>query len=432
MNNQTSYLLFISFLFLLYSCTGNDAKTISTYNVSIKSFENVLEVDGYVEPANSTTLSCPRQVEGVIGNLIDDGTFVEEGEIVSTIEAADLQSHYDQLLISLENATTGLSKRKAELNLEYTLLEAQVKTNDANSKIAELDSLQLLYTPETQRKIKSLELEKVAIEKRRYKKKLKAIQIIQQSEIRKMELEIRQFSNRIESIKTILESLILRAPQKGLVMISTNPLTGQKFKVGDPIWGGMSIAFIPDMAQMKVKILAPEADFKYISVNDSVNYLFDALPGNFAYGKILKKTPVGQPYKQGSNVKYFEIEASVDSTENMPEPGFTANCRVYLKQLKDTIVVPQISVFDEDSIKVVYVKLNKGNGFEKRQVIPGISSSKETVITKGLKAKENIALSKPPASLIKESVLLINDSLSNIVIPQEKPDSSKQKEIPGD
>jgi hypothetical protein len=128
------------------------------------------------------------------------------------------------------------------------------------------------------------------------------------------------------------------------------------------------------------------------------------MPGNSAWGKILKKAPIGQPISKDSKVKVFEIEASVDSSKIIPEPGLTANCKVIIKRIKDTIVVPQIAIFDVDSMKVVYVK--KSDGYEKRQVLLGATSPKNAVIAKGLSGVESISLIKPSSSRIKNSKLL--------------------------
>ncbi len=408
LTSRFNLILYLILLLLLSSCSHGDTNLL-TYSVSSRDFEDILTIDGFVEPVKSTTLVCPRDLEGTITFIVEDGTYVEEGDVVCTIEMKELQTSYDELQTSLENAEADLSKTIADLNLQYALLEAQVKNNDADTKIAALDSLQLAYLTPSQRKIKELELEKVSIEKIRYDKKLQALRVIQQSEIKKQELGIQRFHNRIQYTKDRLEELTLRSPQKGMAIRSRNFMTWQKNQVGDLVWSNMPLVIIPELAQMKVKILASEKDFKLISVNDSIHYTFDAMPDHTAWGKILKKAPIGQPQKQGSKVKFFEIEASVDSMTALPEPGFTANCRILLKQVKDTIVIPQIAIFEEDSMKVVFVKRNKS--YEMRQIQTGLSSPKEAVVSSGLRRKETIALTRPPSSMLKGTSLL-SDSIA--------------------
>ena len=410
------YKIQIAGIFLLMFSCSNDMR-ISTFTVSNGDFTNSLTVQGIVDPVLSTTLTSPRECDGTVLFLVEDGEYVEEGQVVCIIEYQELQNQYDQVMMDLENAEAGLNKTKADLNMQFALLEAQVRTNEADTKIAQMDSLQIAYVSSNQKAIKELELKRANIEKARYEKKLEALKIIQQSEIRKSELEIQRLKTRVAAIKEQLDALTLKAPRSGMVVRANNPLVGKKLQIGDPVWSNFPIAIMPDFKQMKVMIKAAEADFKYISVNDSVNYTFDAMPNVTGSGKILKKAPVGQPYKQGSTVKFFEIEASIDRVDSMPEPGFSANCQVIIKQVENVISVPQIAIFDEDSIKVVYVQHKKG--FERRQVLTDISSLREAIVTAGLTTGEVIALTKPKAGMVKERTAL-PDSLRNTLSPNSQ------------
>lgn len=411
-------MIFIFLMSLTVSCSHDP--DVSTYTVSYGNFSNSMVIEGYVEPVNSTTLTSPMPCDGTIQFLVEDGEQVEEGQVVCIIEWQQLQNEYDQMTIALENAEVGINKTQADLNMQFALLEAQVRTNDADTRIAQMDSLQIAFMSPGQRTIKELELERASIEKARYEKKLNALKVIQQTEIKKLELEIQRFRTNVQSVKERLDALTLKAPRGGLILRANSPLTGTKLNVGDPVWSRFPVATMPEFEQMKVKIMAPEADFKSINVNDSVFYTFDAMPGNTGSGKILKKSPMGQPYKRGSTVKFFEIEASIDSVQTMPEPGFTANCRIIFKQSENVISIPQIAIFEEDSLKIVFVR-NQGR-FEKRQVLTGISSQKESVITAGLKEGDIITLSKPKLSLVKKQVALL-DSLAQT--PETPVDSLK-------
>ena len=415
-------ILSLFFLIFIFSCTFHENNELPTYTVSKGNFENTIVVDGFTEPLNSSNAACPPYIEGVVAFLVEDGTIVSEGEVVCIVEVQELQTNYDQLLINLENAEVGLNKTKADLGAQYALLEAQVKTNAAETEIARLDSLQLKYLTPNQAKIKELELERVMIDKERYEKKLKALAVIQQSEIRRYEMEMRQFESRVQAVKKQLDDLTVVAPKGGLAIRAIYPITRSKLQVGDPVWHLMPLVTIPELSEMKIKITAPEADYRYINIGDSVIYTFDAMPDNVAWGKITMKSPVGQQYKEGSKVKFFEIEASIDSTLKMPEPGFTANCRVILQQVKDTLVVPQIAVFEEDSVKVVYVK--KKNNYEMRQVLTGTSSAKEVIITSGLLGDEIVSLAKPRSSLVKKKVLLPKEE-APVVSEEEQQDATQ-------
>ena len=416
MTKRLLTLILVSLTFL-YSCTSHEGD-LSVYTVSNTDFTQILTVDGFAEPVSSRVVVCPPDIDGTIIFLLEEGTQVEEGDTVCIIEDVNLEMSYDEAFLELENERARINKVKADLAMQYALLEAQVKNNEADTKIAHLDSSQLEYSTPSQKRLKELELRRVAIEKAKFDKKLEALAVIQNSDIRRAELRVQRMENYVQSIKSKQDELVVRAPQSGLVSVMINGMTGNKNQVGDNIWYGQPIVRIPDMKTMKINITASEPDFKGINVGDSVYYKFDAMPGNMGWGKILQKSPVGRPVARNSKVKVFEIEASIDSVLQMPDPGFSAVCNIVQRVVKDTIVIPQVAIFEGDSIKFVYVK--QGKNFEVRQIQTSLSFPKEAVISAGLKRGEVISLSKPDESRIEGKVLLPKiptDSIPTDLIP---------------
>ena len=403
---KTERIVLIVMLVTLFhsSCNLKEKENLSTYTVVNKAFENSIIIEGIVEPTRYSTIACPMNVNGTIIFLIEDGSRVKEGDVVCVIEDNNIENEYDNLQLFLEAVNAELNKKKADLQMQYALLEAQVKNNEADTEIANLDSLQFRFASPTQRRISELELEMASIEKTRLERKLKSLEIINRSEIRTLEINIRRLTSRLESVKSILDGLTIKSPVAGFAIISESRRTGSKLREGDNVWNNMPLVIIPEVNEMMVKMKVNETNFKYLSENDSVSYSFDAMPGNQAFGRITKKLPVGQPLNRDSKVKFFEVEASIDSLLELPEPGFTANSRVIADFIGDTIVIPQIAIFEEDSMKVVYVKQNRK--FELRQISTGLSSQKESIVTGGLRRGEEISLIKPHASSIKGKRLL--------------------------
>jgi len=400
--------LTVTLQLLISSCSDN--KENSLYTITSKDFEDVLVIEGIVEPVQSVNIPCPRGINGgTITFIAEDGAFVNKGDTICIIEDVSRENRYDKLLNDMEAEEARLAKARVDAEMEHALLDAQVKSNEVNANIAQLDSLQILYASPTERRIKELELQQVIIERNKYKKKLETLEVIQKSDIRKIELRIARLQNNIDNMKRRLDEQIITAPQSGILVRAIHYDTEKKIEVGDLAWGNMPMLSIPGMQDMKVKIEAPERDYKYINIGNETRYTFDAIPGNTAYGKITKKAPMGRPVKRNSKVKIFDIEASIDSVQKMPEPGFTTVCQILLKQVKDTIVIPQIAIFEDDSIKVSYVKLK--NGFEKRQILTGLTSAKEAIITAGLSRNEVVSLSKPQASDVK-NIKLLPDSIA--------------------
>lgn len=392
------------FTFMLISCKETEKKEILIDHIGHVDFEDVITVDGTVEAVRSVTVTCPLQLEGEIVYLIEDGTQVKAGELICQLENRETQNVIDQLTMDVENAKANLTKTQANLDMRYAQLDAQVKTNLVQTAIANLDSLQLIYASPVQRRIKELELQKAAINKKKLEKKLKALDIINKNQIKRMELQIQSKENRLTSIMELIDQMTIKAPQDGLAMRAISWETDKKVLEGETVSSRMPLVNIPDMTEMKVKIQASEANYKRMNIGDRIEYTFDAMPGNVASGKISSKAPIGQPISRQSKVKIFEVEATMESYKVLPKPGLSASCNIILQRVKDTIVVPQVAIFDEEAKKIVYVKLN--HGYEKREVLVGPSSPKKAVIVKGLTGKEIVSMIKPASVNIKKTTLL--------------------------
>lgn len=382
------------FCVLFVSCSSGSGDALPTYPVTRAAYQEELVIEGHTESVNSVNIHCPPNVGGTITYLIESGVEVKKGDVVCIIEDVNLSESYERLTLDLESAYAELDKLKASQQLEYALLEAQVKNNEAETILASSDSLQMLYMSPTERRTKALQLERAGIERDRLLKKLEATKGIQKIDVVRVEKRIERIKRRLEGERKKIESLTLRAPQDGLAVRSRRfPWSDERWQEGDHVDNGRILVTLPDFDQLKVIFYAPETEYKRMQTGYSVMYTFDAIPGNRAWGRILKMASVGQERIEGSQVKTFEIESSVDSMLVPAEPRLSTRCHIYLKHLPDTIVVPTVSIFDKDSLKVVYVK--QGRKYEERPVTLGTGSTKMTVIADGLYEGEEIALIKP-------------------------------------
>lgn len=422
LKNIISHLVWVLLAFLLFSCQQRESNEPSTFTVYRSDFEDVLPIDGLVEAVQTTTIYCPGDVDATVISIIDNGVMVSAGDTICVLEDKSINTNYEN---AQKNLDVALAKRvtvKADLELQYSMMAAQVKSNETDAEIAKSDSLQLLLASPTQRRIKELEMKQVVFQRQKLQKKLKTLAKINQVQNRQLDMVVQRYTVEVQNWKNKLFALKLVTNQSGLATRGTSWMTGKKVAVGDNVWNGMPLVIIPEQTKMKVIINASEGNYKRISVDNPVEYSFDAMPNNKAWGKILKKAPVGKQIKQDSKVKLFEIEASVDSSLTIPKIDLSASCRIILNRVEDTIVVPQIAIFDKDKIKVVYVRSAKG--YEMRQITLGTTSTKDAIVSAGLRAKETIALSEPVSTLIIGKKLLPKPKPKSAVKPTNKLTSS--------
>lgn len=380
--------------FFVCACSFDKRQLLPLYEVIRQPFEDVLTIEGYAESVRSEHIDCPPDVDGTIVSIVETGTMVNEGDVICVIEDGNIANNYERWKLNLESMQAELEKLIASQELEFALLEAQVRNNDVETLLAESDSLQMLYLNPSERRIKELQAERARIERAQLLKKLEATKGLQKTDVMKIERQIAKIERRLEGEREKMESLTLRAPKDGIVVRGRRwPWSEETWNIGDNVWNGRTVAVFPDFGNVKVLIYAQETEYKRIHEGDSVMYTFDAMPDNIGWGRITKLSPVGQTRTEGSAVKTFEIEATVDSLLSPVDPGLSVQCRVFLRYVPDTIVVPTISIFDRDSMKVVYVE--HAGRYEERLVTLGEGSPRSTIISKGLKPGERIALVKP-------------------------------------
>ena len=376
------------------ACSSGTGDNLMLHTVERGAFDDILRVEGFAESVGSQAFTCPHDADGSIKYIVENGTLVKKGDTLFVIEDAGIEEQYETWMLFLENVYADLESTKANAEMEMALLDAQVKTNDAETLIAGLDSVQLLYLSPTERRIKELQMEQATINRSRLDKQITAQESMNRADIKKIESQIAQVERRVERQRELMESLVVLAPEDGLAIRSRRwPWGGETWNVGDNVWDGRSIVSMPDMDSMKVLIYAQETEYKRIEVGDSVEYTFDAMPGNRAWGRITKLPAMGLKRTDGSEVKTFEIEASVDSFLQPIDPGLSVNCRVFLQHLPDTLVVPTVCVYHRDSTNVVYVR--KGKKYEEREVKLSVTTPRSSVIAEGLDEGEEITMIKP-------------------------------------
>ncbi len=412
MKPRLIHTLFIFSLAFLFSCGKKDVN-VSLYRVVKSDFVDEFSVGGFAVPIETKEVVCPYFSGHQIIYLAEDGKRVEVGDTVCVLEDNDLISSYERAIRNKKSLEGTLQKRRVELASEYQLLVSQVASNKVDAEMHQFDSISLTFASPKQKKIQELELEKNSIQRKLLENKLKNLSVIHRAEIEQIKIEIQNSENEVKRVKEKLDAMVLKAPISGTLLLA-RLWSGEKVNVGFYPYSSMIVAQITQTSKMKVKMQLTESDYKRVNMADSTAFTFDVMPTVKAVGKITKKSPMGRNiYFNGkkSAIKMFDMEASIEKTDSMPQSDFTTNCKIVLDYIPDTIVVPNIAVFHQDTIDVVFVKTKRG--FEKREVQLGKTSSKESIVEKGLEQDEVIALAEPNKNKIKSTLLLEKNTKKN-------------------
>lgn len=365
------------------------------YVVQRTAFVDMIVMEGTTEAQSSVNIPTPDDLAGSISFILENGTHVKAGDTVCIIDSPDAETEYDERCKNLESRLAELEKLTANQELERALLEANIRSSEAEAILAEYDSVQMQYMSPTARRIQELQLERAALSRSRYQRQLAAQDVMDKAEVMRLKSRIARDRRRMEEAKKIVDSRVVLAPSDGIFLRGKVPWgSREEHVVGTMLHRPLLVGTLPDVSKMRVKLQIPEAEYKRISEGDMVEYSFDAMPDNKGWGRIVKLASVGKERTKGSPVKVFDVEASVDSVRQPLDPGISAICRIYMQRKPNVLVVPMVCIHQVDSQKkVVYVK--KRFSFKEREVTLGLSSQKEAIITEGLSEGDVVTLLKP-------------------------------------
>ncbi|HYW95946.1 MAG TPA: hypothetical protein VE870_10190, partial [Bacteroidales bacterium] len=139
---------------------------------------------------------------------------------------------------------------------------------------------------------------------------------------------------------------------------------------------------------------------------DAVNHLQTT-------GTVDRKLLSGTKTSRDSKVKYYEVIISIDSCHSIMTPGMSASCDIIVSEVKDTLVVPSVALFEEKDARFVY--LSDGKKYHKRYVQTSQMNSSSGVISEGLKEGDVIALSEPSPGMLSEAETTDIDSVTSML-----------------
>lgn len=425
------YALLCLLLPILFSACKRDQEETACYHVTINDYTEKITVRGTIRAVNTTYLKAPGMFLAQITWLEEDGKYVRKGDTVCILQHPETTTHLESIVEQKKIVEAQLEKLEADHQVKLAMLQAEIQNNDIQVSINSLDSIQKRFAPPLQQELITLNQKKAGIQRKRLEKKFSSQKTIGETEIRGLNSRIRQMENQIQRVQDELDQLILTAPLDGVLMREVAPniffitqdgfgSLGGKMAEGSTTFSNMNLLQIPDMSRMEILAELSENDYKKAEEGKKVMIKVDARNNLITSGKVMRKMLTGKQVNRNSKLKTYEAIIEIDSCHNLLTPGLNAECEIILNELKDTLLVPAICVFEEEEKKYVYVRENKK--FRKIPVEAGSSNSAFIVISSGLDTDTYIALSRPPAGkIIREK------GLASL----EEPIDSLAEDVPG-
>ena len=415
--------IFILFISMIIPSSANIASTEAMKGEFIID----LYTQGEIDALNSTNISIPRMRRHMrlqIVDMAEEGSTVNKGDFLLQMDASEAEQRVAERKDELENAKAQLESEKATIASNMAQLESQLESEKYTYQQAELSLKMMQFEAEAKKQEYQLNLKKAEVALEQAKEKLTSQIIIDRATLQKAELNVKQAEAEVQEAQQALENLTMIAPIGGLVVYQ-EIFSGsgmKKVQIGDTPWPGFAVMSIPDLSIMQAKTVVNEAVISQIEKDQNVVITVDALEGKAYYGKLTRVAALARR-ERSTNVKVFDVEVTLDSTDGQLRPGMTCNCRVITGRIQDALYVPLQSVFQKEDTTVVYVQDSGAPRMHKVKV--GEKSSDFIIIEAGLEEGERVCLRDPTIPLDE----IGTESESVVTQPKKKPKGNTSRRM---
>jgi multidrug efflux pump subunit AcrA (membrane-fusion protein) len=371
-------------------------------NISVQVKKGIFEIgvtsSGELEAENSENILGPQGLMQIrvynvkITDLIPEGTVVDSGAYVATLDRSEVSGKLKDAESALETAQSNFTKVQLDTTLEMRNLRDELinKKYELEEKRINLDQMKF-EAPATIRQ-GEIDLDK---SQRAYEQALKSYLLkTQQSQVKmkEAEIELQKQQRYREEIMNIINQFVVMAPKKGMV-IYLKEWGGNKRKVGSTVdpWQNI-VATLPDLSSMISKTYVNEIDIRKIEKGQKVKIGIDAFPDKKFTGEIRSVANVGEQLPN-SDAKVFEVMIKLNETDTVLRPSMTTSNTILTKTIKDVLFIPIEALQTADS--TVFVYLEEGLSYKKQIVKTGESNDNEIIIKEGLKENDVILLNPP-------------------------------------
>ena len=197
----------------------------------------------------------------------------------------------------------------------------------------------------------------------------------------------------------------IRAPFAGTIGL-------RQVSIGDYVKEGQDIVNLESLDSLKVDFRVPELALSQVRDGQTLQITLDAMPDRAYDGRVVAINPLID-----ANGRAIVIRAQVPNVDGKLRPGMFARVRLFTSGMKDTLVVPEESLFPVGDDKYVYkVVDNKATRQKieigarrdgKVEVLNGLAPTDVVVTAGALKLREGVAVqlaNTPPANGAKPAM----------------------------
>ncbi len=418
---------------IIYSVASREdlAKPLET-EVRMGRFEILVTVTGELQAQTSTNIMAPMLLRSrelrlhriKIQDLIAEGTVVDSGDYVATLDRSEADNSYKDISDELEVRESEYTKTKLDTTITLRELRDEMINLKFNMEEAEITLEQSQFEPPSTIRQAQINLDKAT---RAYEQAVKNYKLkVQQAkaDMTEVTVDLAKQRRRKAQMEDVLQRFIIRAPAPGMV-IYKREWNGQKRTVGSEIspWD-LTVATLPDMSTMVSKTYVNEIDISKIKVGQEVRAGVDAFPEKKYTGLVTEVANIGEQLPN-TDAKVFEVIIKLNESDPILRPSMTTSNRILTKVYDSVLYIPLEAVHSNDSMTFVYKKNNT-----KQVVVLDESNENEIIVEAGLALGDRVLLSVPEgAEEMRFTGLELVDVIRKKEAEKRRQEEEKQKQL---
>jgi len=407
--------------YFMFGKPGKDAQVTAT--VKKGNFPIEVTTTGELIAKSSERIYGPTGLRQIqiwqvkIQDIIPDGTVVDSGQYVATLDRTEISNKIKDEETNLEKLESQLTKTRLDTSLELRGARDELINLTYALEEKKITLEQSKYEPPASIRQAEIDLEKA---QRSFEQAEKNYKLRYQKAVANMQevsASYNQAQRKLQQMTEVLQQFTVNAPKAGMVIYKRN-WDGNKMGIGATMnaWENI-VAELPDLSEMISKTYVNEIDISKVKVGQTVQLGIDAFPDKKFTGKVVEVANIGEQL-QSSNAKVYEVRIVVNEFDSILRPAMTTKNKILTSVIDSVVFIPIEAIFNNDSVTFVYRK--KGASVSRQQVIAGQSNENEIIIRAGLQ-EDDVVLLVPPEGA---------ENIDIDLLPKEVVDQYREKEAP--
>jgi HlyD family secretion protein len=366
-------------LALVVILTGRGhAPRVQVASITREDLVSAITSNGKVEPVS------PQTARAEFSTFVTDlkateGQAVRRGQVILTLDAADVRAQLSQARADLLAAKTDLQNGRAGgppdevAQLQGNLVNAQTQVDSLERTHQALKQL-LAKQAATQDEVAQNESALATARANLLILQEKKTALGQRStvSVESAGLRVRQAQDQVVALERKVQSATVVAETDGT-------LYSLPVRQGDFVKTGDILAEIADLRHVRVRAYVDEPDLGSLAVNQGVQVKWDAMPARTWTGKI-EQVPK-QVVPRGSR-SVGEVLCSIDNDKLELLPNINVEVRILVHELHAVLVIPRRAVNLENGVH--YVWLYQADEVHRRNITIGIASAENYELLSGV------------------------------------------------